>query len=192
MAKRETVEETNTQAAAPTTEKLVEIGNELNTVLGLNPPIDVALADADLLAKILVEAGNIGMGEQGFAEKVWNADKSALSPDTIAWLEAQGALKHVEEGLAAIKAANPAPAAAAPRAAAAPAEPAHTRMNAMIDAIKTGGTVEELIANSDKNLVAKGKKTATASIKADLDWLGQILAGTGAITIDKQGKITVA
>jgi hypothetical protein len=184
---------TNTAAvetAAPSTEKLIEIATELNTVLGLNPPIDVTLADADLLAKITLEATNIGMGETGFAEKVWEADKAALAPETLAWLEANGALAHVTAGLDALKAA--APAAAAPRAAAAPAAPAYSRMDAMIDALKAGGTAAELIAAADANLIAKGKKAATASIKADLDWLAVIMAGVSTLTIDKQGKITVS
>jgi hypothetical protein len=189
---------TNTAAvetAAPSTEKLIEIATELNTVLGLNPPIDVTLADADLLAKIILEATNIGMGETGFDEKVWEADKAALAPETLAWLEANGALAHVTAGLDALKAA--APAAAAPRAAAAPAAaapraPAYSRMDAMIDALKAGGTAAELIAAADANLIAKGKKAATASIKADLNWLAVIMAGVRTLTIDKQGKITVS
>jgi hypothetical protein len=189
------VVKTDEEAAAVELTALVEIANEVNIVLGLNPPIDTTQEADPLLAQIKLETSQIGMADGVFAEKVYNADKAAFSPETWAWLEANGCVDHLKaplEALAAKPAAAPAGRAASAAPAAAPAEPAYTRVNGMIDAIKTGGTVAELIAAADANLVAKGKKTATASIKADLDWLGVILAGVGApVSIDKDGRISI-
>lgn len=185
---------------------LVTAAEVMNSVLGLNPPIDTTLAEAELEAKVKIEAGSIGVNNDKFDEKLYNADKDAFNaanPDVLPFLESIGAIDHVKDALAKIEeAANAAAAAAAPAqtgnkgtatAAAgtgSPMIPAVKQMDVLKDAIaQGGGTMDEIIVACDKISKEKGGKGCTASGKDDIKWLFDLMGGVGSLTF-KDGKLT--
>lgn len=82
------VEEPNSDNTEETIEVnpiLIAAADDLNQVLGMQPPIDLEANEEDLLTQITTASG-----------EVLAADKKALKPETWGFLEESGLLKHLD------------------------------------------------------------------------------------------------
>jgi hypothetical protein len=187
--------------------RLVDAADNLNTVLGLEPAIDLELGEEELKSAISAEAKLIGVDTKTdkVTDAVIAADKKALKPETWALLEELGMLGHIKP--AAKEDAKPARGAAAKPAAAKPApkdKPAKTAKEgkktmtrtacfcaALMEEGKKGVSLTDLAKYTDEDFVKAGGgsnlKQTEYMIKVHLP----VLTGCGFVEYDSKGIITL-
>jgi hypothetical protein len=157
---------------AEVTEDLVAVIEELNTLLGLDPAIptegDIAKIEAAL------KTG---------AELVAAEDKADLSESTWKYLEENGLIEHLNA-----PAETKAPETKPEQKKRTPPTPPkrYTRLESIVDAIKTGETgLAALAKKADELFVKGGGKSNVEMAAADLAWAGKILDGLGLAELKK-------
>ena len=159
-----------TKGLAP---ELVAAIEEMNNLLGLEPAIATEGDEATILAKV----------KEG-ASLIQNEDEKDMTPETWSFLKDGGYIDH-------LKPAEKAPAGEKPKRVPPTPPKRYTRLESLVDAIKTGETdPAKIVTTADELFVKQGGKSGVELAKADFDWAKKFLIGLGLAT-EADGKFTM-
>ena len=207
-------EETKTQEETPEIselhQKFIDAAENLNSVLGLEPAIDVTLGEEELATAISAEAKLIGVDTKTnkVTDAVIAADKKALKSETWELMMEMNWLGHIapakEEKKGAAKAKDKPAAAAKDTTKTKPAasksageKKTKTRTACFCAALmeeakkKAGVTVAQLAKYTDEDFVKAGGKSNLKQTEYMIKVHLPVLIDCDVISIDAKGNITL-